>query len=97
MHLVGEKHRRVTNFWHLRDALITVSIFSTRKAGIEFEIFFVNVGERFALGGIFNNDPVPSLAVAASWRLQRQVEAFFDDCALDRAVKVKSLAHTAGG
>jgi hypothetical protein len=36
------------------------------------------------------------LAIAACWGLERNFEAFFNNLALYRLVKVEALAHTAG-
>ena len=40
---------------------------------------------------------MPSLAIAASRSLKRDLEAFFNNFALDRLLEVETLTHAAGG
>ena len=51
--------------------------------------------ERGALGGIGDDDPAPTLRIAAGRRLDREPQALLDHLGLDRPAEVEALAHRA--
>ncbi len=65
--------------------------------GVHVEVLAVEVGDRFLLGGILDDDPCPSLAVGSGGCLHRDLEALFEYRALDGAIEIESLAHRTGG